>query len=276
VPISFAHGLPPTPRVIFRPELARKINAGQKTMTRRPINGAPLCRYQPGKSYAVQPGRGQSATCRIKIVAVRRELAGDIAFHDARAEGFPTTEEFKAYWVSIHDKVWLEHENKMLDEAENDDGVVLDRDVWLLRRSLAMFEQRHAHKPVWVISFHLDLAPVGRLLALRSHEGYTTNPARALPHEPEAVDPDTQKRITRDAGMTTRQWQALEATHRDRDRELLSREDQLVRLQRSARLRGVDVSRETWALQNMLKTASEDSFARKVQKTEARVFQAAA
>jgi hypothetical protein len=88
----------------------------------------------------------------------------------------------------------------MLDEAENDDGVVLDRDMWIMRRSLDMFERKHAHRPVWAITFHLDVAPVGRFLALQSDELYTSNPARAMPDEPEAVDPDTQRWITENAG----------------------------------------------------------------------------
>lgn len=56
---SPGHLQPPGPPVIFRPELARKIIRGEKTMTRRPIKpGETTCRYRPGRDYAVQPGRG--------------------------------------------------------------------------------------------------------------------------------------------------------------------------------------------------------------------------
>jgi hypothetical protein len=269
--------------VIFRPELARSIRQGRKTQTRRPVGTEPVCRYREGKSYAVQPGRGQAAVCRIMVTEVRQERLGDIAFMDARAEGFQTTEDFKAYWIAIHEKTWLEHETAMLNEAENDDGVILDRDTWLMRRSLDMFHRprrgnlpSHADRLVWVISFHLHAEDEIRLLALRSDEIYVTNPAQALPHEPEAVDVDTQKRITQDAGMTTGQWIALEQGHRDRDRALLSREDQIVRLRRAARLRSIDATRELWALENMLGTATDDRFVAKVRKTETKVFQIAA
>lgn len=262
--------------MIFRPELVRKIQRGEKTMTRRPMKrGEPTCRYSTGKSYAVQPGRGKSATCRIHIDGVRLERAGEITFSDALAEGFRTTEEFKAYWIGLYEKAWLEHEHKMLDEAENDDGVVLDRDTWIMRRSLDLFDRRHADRFVWVIAFRLDVTPVGRFLALQSDELYTSNPARAIPDEPEAVDLETQKRITENAGMTTQQWLTMEAARRDQDRAFLSREQQLVRVQRAARLRSVDIRRETWALQNMLDT-SGDAFERKIRKTEARVFKLAA
>jgi uncharacterized protein YhfF len=118
--------------MIFQPPLVQQIRAGKKTQTRRPAKDGEPCRYREGKSYAVQPGRGQSATCRIYVTAVRRETVGEIAFTDARAEGFPTTDDFKTYWVSVHDRAWLEHEKAMLDDAELDDGVVLDRDLWLM------------------------------------------------------------------------------------------------------------------------------------------------
>lgn len=262
--------------MIFRPELVRLIRQGRKTQTRRPTRNDEPCRYKRGKSYAVQPGRGKPATCRIYVDHVRQERLGDIAFTDARAEGFPTTDDFKAAWVEIHDAKWLEHEIAMLDEAENDDGVVLDRDTWLLRRSLDMFDRRHADRTVWVIAFRLDATPVGRFLALQSDELYTSSPARALPGEPEAVDEDTQNRITENAGTVQRQWGSLEQARRDRDRALLSREDQIVRLRRAARLRSIDASRELWALQNMLASASDQAFVTKVRKAEAKVFQQAA
>lgn len=262
--------------MIFRPELVRDIRAGRKTATRRPVKAGKPCRYRPGKSYAVQPGRGKSATCRIKVTSVTRELVGDITHADAVAEGFRTTDDFKAYWIALHEPAWLKHEIAMLEEAENDDGVVLDRDTWITRRSIDLFDRNHARRPVWAITFTLDTAPVGRFLALQSDELYTNNPARALPDEPEAVDPDTQKRITQDAGMTTRQWQAIESAGRDKDRALLSREDQLARLQRAARLRSVDITREMWALQNSLGSAQDGRFDAKVRKTEAKVFRMAA
>lgn len=296
--------------MIFQPPLVQQIRAGKKTQTRRPAKDGEPCRYREGKSYAVQPGRGQSATCRIHVTAVRQEIVGEIAFADARAEGFPTTDDFKTYWVSVHDRAWLEHEKAMLDEAELDDGVVLDRDLWLARRSLDMFERRHARRPVWVITFTLHAEEEVRFLgassplveggkarlmsprkvkprparpahnpeAMSENEatGYVVSAARALPLEPEPVDRETQKRITQDAGMTTRQWQTVEQAHRDHDRALLSREDQIVRLQRAARLRSIDATRELWALQNMLKTAADEKFVAKVRKTEAKVFRVAA
>ena len=60
--------------MIFKPELAEKVLAGEKTETRRVVkDGEVECRYVPGRDYAVQPGRGKRAIGRIYITDVRRE-----------------------------------------------------------------------------------------------------------------------------------------------------------------------------------------------------------
>ena len=63
--------------MIFRPELAARILAGEKTVTRRIANGNPRspwyrgrCALRPGRSYAVSPGRGRAQLCRIVIDSV--------------------------------------------------------------------------------------------------------------------------------------------------------------------------------------------------------------
>jgi hypothetical protein len=262
--------------VIFRPELARLIRAGRKTQTRRPARVEPVCRYQPGKTYAVQPGRGQFAVCRIHVTTVRKELAGEIAFADAGRRGSRRPRNSRPRGSRSTTRRGLSMSTRCSTRPSSTTGRSLDRDVWIMRRSLDMFEQRHAHKPVWVVSFRVHVEEEMRLLALRSDEIYVTSAAQAMRHEPEAVDADTQRAITGRAGTVQRQWGSLEQARRDRDRALLSREDQIVRLRRAARLRSVDASRELWALQNMLPSAADDRFVAKVRKTEAKVFRAAA
>ena len=89
--------------MIFRPELARKIIRGEKTMTRRPIKpGEKHCRYQEGRDYAVQPGSGKPESCRILILTVEGQALGDLTYRDARAEGFKTRQDFQAYWAGLH------------------------------------------------------------------------------------------------------------------------------------------------------------------------------
>jgi hypothetical protein len=44
-------------------------------------------KWQVGRTYAVQPGRGKSAVGRIKLTAIRKERVQDITEADAIAEG---------------------------------------------------------------------------------------------------------------------------------------------------------------------------------------------
>lgn len=102
--------------MIFKPEMVEKILAGQKTVTRRPVKfkmelppGAPApvkveqdCRYEVGETYAVQPGRGQKAVARIRILSVSRELLLALNTLDARREGFDGGPEFAAYWTKLY------------------------------------------------------------------------------------------------------------------------------------------------------------------------------
>lgn len=139
--------------MIFRPELAKAILQRKKTQTRR-LATAKTCRYRAGKSYAVQPGRGKTAVCRITITDVRLEALGEITLKDARKEGFVTTDEFRDYWASLYGR--------------------FDPDLM-----------------VWVLSFQFgDQTDTPRLLAARPgapHGDYVSNPHLSLRDEQEAV-----------------------------------------------------------------------------------------
>jgi hypothetical protein len=65
--------------VIFQPDLAEFVVAGRKTVTRRLCSDnerspwfRDRCAHRPGESYAVQPGRGKTAICRVTVLAVER------------------------------------------------------------------------------------------------------------------------------------------------------------------------------------------------------------
>lgn len=58
--------------------------------------------WRVGKTYAVQPGRGQKAIGRIRITGIRQERLQDIIIDDVRAEGFASTYHFSKQWEAIH------------------------------------------------------------------------------------------------------------------------------------------------------------------------------
>ena len=91
--------------MIFRPELVEKILAGQKTETRRRAKEGEPCRYEAGKTYALQPGRTKAGVARIRVTDVRREGLGDLKPAAAPREGFRYLHEFFTYWRSLYGRV---------------------------------------------------------------------------------------------------------------------------------------------------------------------------
>jgi hypothetical protein len=88
--------------VIFSAQLVAKVLDGTKTMTRRRIAvGRPL-RYQAGKTYAVQPGRGKPHVGHVRVWEVRAEPLWTVTLFDAQAEGFPNPSYFIAEWKRLH------------------------------------------------------------------------------------------------------------------------------------------------------------------------------
>lgn len=91
--------------MIFGPLLFPLVMTDRKRMTRRKVRPDEiLCRYRPGRDYAVQPGRGKPSAGRILIDSVHRERLGDINEWDARWEGFADRASFLAYWRKIYDE----------------------------------------------------------------------------------------------------------------------------------------------------------------------------
>jgi hypothetical protein len=104
--------------MIFSPLDAEKILTGKKTQTRRLVKNGEKCfdgitvsatwvhkimgasptdhrtwapyygKWQVGRTYAVQPGRGKKAIGRFRLLDIRREYLQDISHNDALAEGF--------------------------------------------------------------------------------------------------------------------------------------------------------------------------------------------
>lgn len=162
--------------MIFTPPQARAIARGAVTQARRPATQL-RCRYRIGHDYAVQPGLGRDAVCRVKILGTRRHPAGEITFRDARAEGYRTTDEWKMAWVRQYDRAWLDEHKVDLVSVFDDTVSIVN---WIL---LKRFKQRHAHRDVWALVF--EIADETRYLAhptARSGD-YTNHPARAIDPE---------------------------------------------------------------------------------------------
>ena len=94
----------------FQPELAAKVMAGEKTVTRRVASRNPRspwarggCSLAVGKDYAVCPGRGKNAIGRIEILSVELlHLGQGLTRAEARAEGFDSVQAFKDAWKEIN------------------------------------------------------------------------------------------------------------------------------------------------------------------------------
>lgn len=93
----------------FRPELAAKVMAGEKTVTRRLVSDNPRspwsrerCTLQPGRTYAVCPGRGKHATGRVLVTDTRLEPIGSLNNAEALREGFADAAAFERAFVAIN------------------------------------------------------------------------------------------------------------------------------------------------------------------------------
>ena len=104
----------------FRPELAAKVIAGEKTATRRLVSSNPRspwfeggCSLKVGQDYAICPGRGKNAIGRARVVGTTLRPLGLLTDEEARCEGFDSAGSFEAAWWAInggydqHDLVWV-------------------------------------------------------------------------------------------------------------------------------------------------------------------------
>jgi hypothetical protein len=99
--------------MIFSEPLLAKVLDGSKTVTRRPVKEAASgalhgdrwlpCRYEVGKTYAVQPGRGQKAVARIRILDIcRKPLGYYMLTAECVREGFTHFTAFRNYWIALY------------------------------------------------------------------------------------------------------------------------------------------------------------------------------
>lgn len=294
--------------MIFTQPLYGKVLRGEKTQTRRLVQAGDLAtKYRTGMRKAVQKGRGVHGEAHIILTDVRREaldrktcalcdgpsqwnactacggtgIQPRLTIHDAKAEGFRTTLDFKIYWLGLHDKTWIARREKLVaDEAAEpytDDEL------------LARFNERHAHRQVWVLTFQLDTAEQPRFLMQGSplteggkarvmsnrqrtpgkakarevtgpeEHGYSGSPARAMPHEVEPIDARTQDKFSQEGhqGFVAREKQ------REIDREHLAAEERLRQVRIDARAQGVDIGHLEAAILQRVRAAERKVHQRK-------------
>lgn len=88
--------------MIFKPVLIAKILAGEKTVTRRPVNGDKPCAYKVGQEYSIQPGMARPTVARIRVLEVHAEMLHEIDTLDACLEGFHDRIQFLNYWTNLY------------------------------------------------------------------------------------------------------------------------------------------------------------------------------
>lgn len=93
----------------FQPDLAELVMQGRKTVTRRAMSDNPRSPWwnirsslQPGRDYAVCPGRGKHSIGRVRVVTVLPQLLGWVGDAEAVREGFESPEAFVDAWRSIN------------------------------------------------------------------------------------------------------------------------------------------------------------------------------
>jgi hypothetical protein len=97
--------------VNFRPELAEKVMAGEKTVTRRLVSNnqrspwyVARCGLKVDHTYAVCPGRGKNAIGRVRVVSAELVPLADLDEDEARREGFESAAAFFAGLDAINGK----------------------------------------------------------------------------------------------------------------------------------------------------------------------------
>ena len=112
-------------------------------------------KWQVGRTYAVQPGRGQKAVGRIRITDIREEDIRQISIFDVQKEGFDSQIAFLETWTRMHDP--------RMSFNQSDDGMFRyyanRRDKWVAVDETAFWTVLSARPAeryrAWVLSFEV-------------------------------------------------------------------------------------------------------------------------
>lgn len=188
--------------MIFQPDAIDLIRQRRKTQTRRPVQllkpprpaiPEKTCRYHPGRTYSVQPGRGQRGILHITIMDVRQELLGQITQQDARREGFQFTSQFMQRWEQLHGVVDPDQPVWVISFVVGDLTDHFDRPR-LLAATPGHVEYETSRPASPGAKGRWRIAPEAE-----EHQDYTDRLDRGAEGEPEAVPANVQKIYTREA-----------------------------------------------------------------------------
>lgn len=211
--------------MIFKPELADLIINGRKTETRRPVKG--ICRYEEGKHYAIQPGRGQKAIDRLLVLSVTQESLGDIDHQAARREGFTDFGEFLDYWANLYNA----------DIGDLD----MEQRVWVI--NFELYRPKPKSKPIGKDKVRLLANQQGR----KDAGQYTSHPGAAIVREPEAIDPAIIARLpaSLEAGQ---RWAKDRAWFQAAEVEGATLGERLDKILEESKRVGLDTTGVEWAI----------------------------
>lgn len=196
---------------------SRRITEGRKVQHRLPRSRVcpeieavvPISIREPNEALGYDPfGRPRTETkvqCYVRVCARRMETVSAVRPEDITAEGYPHFDDFCAEWPEPTELTWV-----------------------------MVFELEPIHLPRLLTS---------RVIAGRQGN-YVTNAYRALPDEPEAIDPFTQREFSR-AG---RERDFLRLQERRSIRAKLPFEVRLRALVAEARERHIDIRSELRAI----------------------------
>ncbi len=218
--------------MIFKPQLVEQIKQGRKTVTRRLVQAQQPCRYEVGRDYAVQPGRGRAAVLRIVVLDVEQQLLGDLTHDAARAEGFRDRAAFARHWLELHDA-------KVAAAAVDCTGDDL----------LATWLYRHGARGVWVITFERQreqewsVPDRPRYLHRSVVRGVTTDSRMRAIGEPEVIGGPTY------FGAASRAQREAKLAHQAIVRRASSVAAHVRSVLTEAELAGVDVADDVAAIE---------------------------
>lgn len=241
--------------MIFRPELAKLIRQGRKTMDRRPVKpGEEHCSYHENRPYSIQPGAGKPGLGQLTVTEVRREPLGQITLREAKREGFRNPQEFADHWTELYGsydptlEVWVigfmlgDHSAKerYLAAAPSMQHCTTVTAWRTLPNGRQKAERRCGHT-FMDGETSCPLCGSKRPAESMDDHGYTTLAHKGLKGEKAAIPPELQERYSKEG----RERHDARKKRNQARRRRLSPAERLHQVEREAARRGVDISSET-------------------------------